>query len=160
MRILILTVLAFWLIPFPAFPQSKVMRNLAADYPDALVLMFYHSSLNMLNTDDDPEFARMIRDIEKIKLLRINKQANTFDDKALKALKADLQDHGFAELMIVKSKGYDIGVYIHENDDEIAGFFLLMDEKDDFMAIDVLGSMPVGNVGQLVNKIKEVNELK
>ena len=60
--------------------------------------------------------------------------------------------------MIVKSKDYDIGIYILEDDDDIEGFFLLMDEDETFMAIDVLGSMQVGDISQLVNKIKEVNE--
>ena len=134
------------------------MRNLSDEYPDAFVLMFYHSSLNMLNIDDDPEFARMISDIEKIKVLRINKEEDNFDAKAISDLKKDLADRDFEELMIVKSKDYDIGIYILEDDDDIEGFFLLMDEDETFMAIDVLGSMQVGDISQLVNKIKEVNE--
>ena len=33
-----------------------------------------------------------------------------------------------------------------------------MDEEENFTAIDVLGSMAVGDISQLVEKIKEVNE--
>jgi hypothetical protein len=112
----------------------------------------------MLNIDDDPEFARMIHDIDKIKVLRINKEEDNFNSEALNTLKKDLADRDFEELMIVKSKEYDIGVYIHEDGDDIEGFFLMMDEDETFMAIDVLGSMPVGDIGQLVNKIKVANE--
>jgi uncharacterized protein DUF4252 len=140
--------------------QSKVMRHLADDYPDAFVLMFYHSSLNMLNIDDDPDFARMIRDIDRIKVLRIDKEADNFTGDALTSLKSELRDRGFEELMIIKSKGYDIGVYINEDDDEIEGFFLLMNEENNFTAIDVLGSMAVGDISLLVEKIKDVKELK
>ena len=145
-------------MPILSSAQSKVMRNLSDQYPDAFVLMFYHSSLNMLNIDDDPEFARMISDIEKIKVLRIDKEEDNFDTKAIAVLKKDLIDKDFEELMIVKSKDYDIGIYILEDGDDIEGFFLLMDEDETFMAIDVLGSMQVGDISQLVNKIKEVNE--
>ena len=152
------TILFLLLLPILSIGQSKAMRNLSDEYPDAFVLMFYHSSLNMLNIDDDPEFARMISDIEKIKVLRINKEENKFDAKAISDLKKDLADRDFEELMIVKSKDYDIGIYILEDDDDIEGFFLLMDEDETFMAIDVLGSMQVGDISQLVNKIKEVNE--
>ena len=134
------------------------MRELSDSYPDAFVLMFYHSSLNMLNIDDDPEFARMIHDIEKIKVLRIDKEEDNFNSEALSTLKKELADRDFEELMIVKSKDYDIGVYLHEDGDDIEGFFLIMDENETFMAIDVLGSMPVGDISQLVNKIKDVNE--
>jgi len=112
----------------------------------------------MLNIDDDPEFARMIHDIEKIKVLRIDKEEDNFNSEALSTLKKELADRDFEELMIVKSKDYDIGVYLHEDGDDIEGFFLIMDENETFMAIDVLGSMPVGDISQLVNKIKDVNE--
>ena len=138
--------------------QSKVMRDLADDFPDAFVLMIYHSSLNMLNIDDDPDFARMIRDIEKIKVLRVDKDEDNFTSEALVDLKGDLNDRGFEELMAIKSKDYNIGVYILEDDDDIEGYFLLMDEDENFTAIDVLGSMAVGDIGQLVDKIKDVNE--
>jgi hypothetical protein len=60
--------------------------------------------------------------------------------------------------MVIKSKDYDIGVYIHEDDDEIEGYFLIMNEDENFTAIDVLGSMAVGDIGQLVEKIKDVND--
>ena len=134
------------------------MRELADDFPDAFVLMIYHSSLNMLNVDDDPDFARMIRDIEKIKVLRLDKAEDDFTKEALTALKANLNERGFDELMIVRSKDYDIGVYINEDDGDIEGYFLLMDEEENFTAIDVLGSMAVGDISQLVEKIKDVNE--
>ncbi|RLD19617.1 MAG: hypothetical protein DRI71_11535 [Bacteroidetes bacterium] len=154
----ILTILLLLIMPLFSNAQSKVMRELSDSYPDAFVLMFYHSSLNMLNIDDDPDFARMIHDIEKIKVLRIDKEEDNFNSEALSTLKKELADRDFEELMIVKSKDYDIGVYLHEDGDDIEGFFLIMDENETFMAIDVLGSMPVGDISQLVNKIKDVNE--
>jgi hypothetical protein len=134
------------------------MRELADKYPDGFVLMFYHSSLNMLNIDDDPEFYRMVHDIEKIKVLRINKEDDDFNSEALASLKKNLANKDFEELMIIKNKDYDIGVYIHEDGEDIEGFFLTMDEEETFMAIDVLGSMPVGDISQLVNKIKQAKD--
>jgi hypothetical protein len=155
----IITILAFIALPLFSHGQSKVMRELGNDYPDAFVLMFYHSSLNMLNLDDDPDFARMIKDIEKIKVLRVDKDVDEFRKEDLTSLKAQITDQGFEQLMVINSKDYDIGVYILEDDDEIEGFFLLMDEDENFTAIDVLGSMAVGDIGQLVEKIKDVKDL-
>ena len=146
------------LLPGLIQAQSRVMRDLADDYPDAFVLMIYHSSLNMLNIDDNPDFARMIHDIDRIKVLRIDKEEDDFTSTSLSSLKESLTDRGFEELMIIQSKEYDIGVYIHEDDDEIEGYFLIMNEDENFTAIDVLGSMAVGDIGQLVEKIKDVND--
>ena len=153
-----LAVILLLILPGLVQAQSKVMRDLADDFPDAFVLMIYHSSLNMLNIDDDPDFARMIHDIEKIKVLRVDKEEDDFTSEALSSLKGALSDRGFEELMIIKSKDYDIGVYINEDDGDIEGYFLLMDEEENFTAIDVLGSMAVGDISQLVEKIKDVNE--
>lgn len=153
-----LTFILLLILPGLVQGQSKVMRDLADDFPDAFVLMIYHSSLNMLNIDDDPDFARMIYDIEKIKVLRVDKEEDDFTSEALSSLKKALNTRGFEELMIIKSKDYDIGVYINEDDGDIEGYFLLMDEDKNFTAIDVLGSMAVGDISQLVQKIKDVNE--
>lgn len=140
--------------------QSKVMRDLADDFPESRVIMIYHSSLTMLNMEDDPDFARMIYDIEKIKVLIIDKedQEEGYSEEVLPSLKADLVERNFEELMIVKSKEYDIGVYILEDDDEIEGFFFVMDETDSLVAIDLLGSMPVGDISQLIDKIKQAKD--
>ena len=153
-----IAIILLLVLPGLAQAQSKVMRDLADDFPDAFVLMIYHSSLNMLNIDDDPDFARMIYDIEKIKVLRVDKNEDKFTSEALSSLKVTLNDRGFEELMMIKSKDYDIGVYILEDDGDIEGYFLLMDEDENFTAIDVLGSMAVGDISQLVEKIKDVNE--
>ena len=153
-----ITFIILLLLPGLIQAQSKVMRDLADDYPDAFVLMIYHSSLNMLNIDDNPDFARMIHDIDRIKVLRIDKEEDDFTSTSLSSLKESLTDRGFEELMIIQSKEYDIGVYIHEDDDEIEGYFLIMNEDENFTAIDVLGSMAVGDIGQLVEKIKDVND--
>jgi len=151
----ITAILSFLILPFFTQAQSKVMRDLADNFPEGFVLMFYHSSLAMLNIDDDPDFARMISNIEKIKVLRIDKEEDKFTNQSLLTLKENLINEGFEELMIVKSKGYDIGVFINEDDEDIKGFFLLMDEDKKFSAIDVLGSMAVGDISQLVDKIKQ-----
>ncbi len=157
MRIIIILVLLT--SPLVGNSQSKIMRELSDNYPDAFVLMFYHSSLNMLNVDDDPEFARMIRDIDKIKVLRLDKANDNFNSQELASLKAKLNDKGYENLMVVKSKELDVGVFILEEDNDTKGFFLLMDEDENFTAIDVLGSMQVGDISQLVTKIKEVKDL-
>lgn len=146
------------LVPAIAHSQSKVMRNLADDFPEARVLMFYHSTLNMLNLEDDPEFAEMIRDIEKIKVLIIENSL-TDDKKAVVAdLKLDLGKYDFEELMTINSKDYDIGVYINDDDGNIEGFFFIMNEEESLITVDLVGSMPVSDVGMLIDKMKQAND--
>lgn len=156
MKIIYIVIVA--LLPFTVSAQSKAMRQLVDEYPDARVIMIYHSSLNMLNMDDDPDFARMIRDIEKIKVLIIDKEGEDYNEKTLPALKSELSDTGFEKLMVVKSKDYDIGAYILEEDDDIEGFFFVMEEDDSLVAVDLVGSMPVSDIGQLMEKLQEAQD--
>ena len=134
------------------------MRNLADEFPDARVLMFYHSTLNMLNLEDDPEFAEMIRDIEKIKVLIVEKSSSDDKNEAVTELKLDLGKYDFEELMTINSKDYDIGVYINDDDGDIDGFFFIMNEEDSLIAVDLVGSMPVSDVGMLIDKMKQAND--
>jgi hypothetical protein len=78
--------------------------------------------------------------------------------KVIAGIKTDLSKNNFEELMTVKNKEYDIGVYIQE-DDDIEGFFFIMDEDDSLIAVDLVGSMPVGDVGLLIEKMKASKRL-
>jgi len=151
--------IALIICPTLAFGQSKVMRNLAEEFPEARVIMLYHSTLNMLNIEEDEEYARMIRDIEKIKLLIVDKTTQKYSTTVIDDLKSDLSKYDFEELMTLRSKDYDIGVYINDDDGDIEGFFFIMDEEESLVAVDLVGNMPVGDVGKLIDKIKEANDL-
>jgi len=139
--------IALIICPTLAFGQSKVMRNLAEEFPEARVIMLYHSTLNMLNIEEDEEYARMIRDIEKIKLLIVDKTTQKYSTTVIDDLKSDLSKYDFEELMTLRSKDYDIGVYINDDDGDIEGFFFIMDEEESLVAVDLVGNMPVGDVG-------------
>jgi len=120
--------------------------------------MFYHSSLNMLNVEDDPDFSRMIQDIEKIKLLLIESEEQTEKRGIVAELKDDLSAEGFEELMTIKSKDYDVGVYILEDDGDVEGFFFIMEETHTLVAVDLVGSMPINDIGALMEKIQEAKD--
>lgn len=133
------------------------MKELSEEYPDAFKLMFYHSTLNMLNMEDDEDFARIIRDIDRIKLLRIEKDKFGFTSGELKSLRSKLSDRDYEELMMITSKDSKISVFIQEDGDDIEGFFLYMDEQEAFTAIDVRGYVAINDIGMLVDTLKDVD---
>ena len=141
----------------PLLAQGPTMRELADDYPDAFKLMFYHSTLNMLNMEDNEDFARIIRDIDRIKLLRIEKDKFDFSSDNLKGIRSKLAKRDYEELMMVTSKESKISVFIQEDGDDIEGFFLYMDEEEAFTAIDVRGFVAINDIGMLVDTLKDVD---
>src|SRR4051812_23838999 len=97
------------LIGFSAHAQSKTTEALHKTYSEALSLFFYNNTLRMLNQKDDPEFDAMIRDIEKMKFLMVEKKKATFD---YKKLVNDYKSESFEEAMTSRSKGKSFDVFI------------------------------------------------
>ena len=152
-------ILALMLSPLLSLAQGKTMRELSDQYPDAFELMFYHSSLNMLNIEDNEDYARVIRDIDRIKLIRIEKDEFDFASGDLSDIRETLADRSYEELMMVTSKDSKISVFIQEDGDDVEGFFLYMDEEEAFTAIDVRGYIQLQDIGLLVEKLKDIDKI-
>ena len=56
-----------------AFSQTKTTEDLDKKFEDGLSLYFYKNTLRMLNQTDSKEFDELIKDIEKMKFLMIDK---------------------------------------------------------------------------------------
>ncbi len=133
-----------------SFAQSKVMKNLAEEFPDARAFVMYHSSFTMLNQSDDPEIAALAATIEKIKVLTFD----SFSSSAKTNLISELESHEFELLMSIKRDGSDVLAYINEDDNEIEGYFLLVEMDGKTLAIDVLGSPDPKQIGKIIDTVK------
>ncbi len=137
------------LLSLSGYAQSKVMKNLAEKYPDTRAFVMYHSSFTMLNQADDPEIAALAATIDKIKVL-------TFDSvskEGKKELFADLKANDFETLMSIKHKEYDVIAYIKEGNNEIEGYFLLLEIENKTLAIDVLGSPHPKQISKIIDTV-------
>ena len=133
--------LLLFMIPLHMLAQGPTMKELSEQYTEARSFMIYHSSLNMLNIEDNEDFARVVHDIDRIKILIIDKSEYDFTAENLSEVRETLGTRAYEELMTIDSKENKIAVFIQEDDDDIEGFFLYMDEEDSFTAIDVRGSI-------------------
>lgn len=149
MKILVLVGVVL-LSSISSFAQSKVMKNLVEEYPDATAFVIYHSHFTMLNQNDDPEIAALAATIEKIKVLTFD----TFSTSAKKELISDLKENEFESLMTIKHDGSNIMAYILEDDDDIEGYFLLVESESTIMAIDVIGSPDPKQIGKIIDTVK------
>ena len=78
------------------FGQSKTTEALQKKYDDAMVFFFYNNTLRMLNQNDDKSFDELIKDIEKMKFLMIDKSKN-FGPTDYKKLVSDYKAESFEE---------------------------------------------------------------
>src|SRR6186997_3580655 len=78
--------------------QSKTTEELAKKNSEALSLFFYNNTLRMLNQQEDKDFDALIKDIEKMKFLMIDKKTS-FDNGGYKKLVSSYKAESFEEIM-------------------------------------------------------------
>jgi len=132
-----------------SYGQSETIQKWHDKYDDAFVMFFYKSTLNMLNMKDSEEFAELVSGIDKMKLLRIDKESDSFTNEQYKELVSDYRDEDFEELMTLKQKEMKINAYIKEDDGETEGIVVLVNETSNLIILDIKGSVPLSKIEEL-----------
>ncbi|MTI41389.1 DUF4252 domain-containing protein [Fulvivirga lutimaris] len=144
--------------PLLGVAQSKTTQSFHKDHEDAFVLFFYSNTLKMLNQTDDPEFAEMIKQIEKMKFVRVDKKADDFDKDDYNDLVDDYKDEDFEDLMTMRHEGMNVNAYIQEDDGVTTGIVMLMQDDESVSVLDIKGSIPLNKIGSIISKVKALNE--
>ena len=140
--------------PFLSYGQSDTMQKWHKKYDNAFTLFFYQSTLNMLNMQDNEEFQDIIKDIDKMKLITIDKSEDEFTTSHYKELVADYENDSFEELMSFRQKEANIKAYIKEKDGNTKGIAVLINSDSTMTIIDLKGSVPLNKIGQLAQQVQ------
>ncbi len=144
-------------IPLLTIAQSKTTRSLQDKYDDAFGLFFYNNTLNMLNQTDDEDFAELIKDIDKMKFLRIDRKANNIEQSEITELIEGYKDEDFEDLMTMRHEGMNVQVYIQEDDGVTTGLVLVMTDDESLSVLDVKGKVPMNQLANLISKVKNLD---
>lgn len=144
-------------LPLLTVAQSKTTKSLQEKYDDAFGLFFYNNTLNMLNQTDDEDFAELIKDIDKMKFLRIDRKANKIEQSEIKDLIADYKDEDFEDLMTMRHEGMNVQVYIQEDDGVTTGLVFVMTDDESLSVLDVKGKVPMNQLANLISKVKSID---
>ena len=145
----------FALTPTVMMAQSKTTQEFHKDHEEAFVLFFYSNTLKMLNQDDNPEFAELIKDIDKMKFIRVNKQESDLDDDAFSDLEEDFHDDNFEDLMTMRHEGMNVKAYIQEDDGVTTGIVMLMQDDESLSILDVKGAVPLNKLASLIQRVRD-----
>lgn len=144
-------------LPLLTVAQSKTTKSLQDKYDDAFGLFFYNNTLNMLNQTDDEDFAELIKDIDKMKFLRIDRKANKIEQSEIKDLIADYKDEDFEDLMTMRHEGMNVQVYVQEDDGVTTGLVFVMTDDESLSVLDVKGKVPMNQLANLISKVKSID---
>lgn len=141
---------------FQTFAQSKTTNALQEKFGEAFSAFFYHNTLRMLNQKEDPEFDALIKDIEKIKFLMIDKAAKSF---SYPAIVGDYKKEAFEEAMTSRHQGKSFDVFIKENNGKTKGMLVLINDETTFYVLDIVGSIALNKITKLYSTLEESSDI-
>ena len=133
--------------------QSKSIDQFRKEFKEDNNVFIYSSTLQMLNSENNPEFADLTKDIEEIRVLNYTKAGRKFTTDRITALKTSLKEEKYTELMIINEKDNKINLYSREKRGKTVGFVALIENPETFVVIDVDGSLDIHKFMQLKSKL-------
>lgn len=152
-----LTLTLLVLMPLFSHAQSETTQAFHKEHDDAFVLFFYSNTLKMLNQDDNPEFEELIKDIDKMKLVRVNKEEANLDNEDYQDLVQSFYDEDFEDLMTMRHEGMNVSAYIQEDEGVTTGVVMLMQDDESVSILDIKGSVPLSKMASLISKVQNFN---
>jgi hypothetical protein len=154
------TAVATILISMPsAHAQSKTTDALQKSHSDALALYFYNNTLRMLNQKEDKAFDELIKDIEKMKFLMIDK-GKAFDATQYKTLISGYKSESFEEIMSSRYQGRNFDVFLKDDDGKTEGMVVTVNDSTNLYVLDIVGSIPLDKVTSLFNAIDGSTDIR
>lgn len=142
-----------------AIAQTKTTETLDKKFEGGLSLFFYKNTLRMLNQSEDKNFDELIKDIEKMKFVMIDKTKQKFSDDDFKKLKLDYQKEEYEEMMTSRFSGKSFNVYIKEKNGSVKGTVILASDSSSLMVLDVLGKVALEKATSLFETINSSTDI-
>ncbi len=142
-----------------AFGQAETTQALQKKYEDGFVLFFYKNTLRMLNQAENKEFDDLVRNIEKLKFLMIEKKAGRLAPAEYRKIKTDYKSEAYESVMNARYEGRDMEVLIRDKKGEKLRTVILVNDSTNLMVLDIIGTLDVTKAGSLFSMIDSSTEV-
>lgn len=144
--------------PTKGWTQTETTTALHDRFDDALSLYFYKNTLRMLNQTENEEFDELIKDIEKMKFLVIDK-SDEFQSADYKKLVKDYNGEDYEEIMTSRFQGKNFDVLLKEKNGSTKGMVVLANDSTNLYVLDILGKVELNKVTKLFSTIDDSAEI-
>jgi hypothetical protein len=148
----------FLLAGVQSVAQTKTTEDLDLEV-DGLSLYFYKNTLRMLNQGDSKDFDEMIKDIDKMRFLLIDRIEEDMGPKAYSDLKARYKKESYEEVMSSRLEGKTFDVYIRESGGDVKGTIILASDSAQLFVLDILGKVALDKVPAFFNSMGENSDI-
>jgi hypothetical protein len=133
------------LVVAAASAQTKTTEDLDVEV-DGLSLYFYKNTLRMLNQSDNKDFDEMVKDVEKMRFLLIDRVSEGLDAKEYVALKDRYAKESFEQVMTSRYEGKNFDVFVREADGKVKGTVILASDSSQLFVLDILGKVALEKI--------------
>jgi hypothetical protein len=107
----------------------------------------------MINQAENKEFDELIKNIEKMKFLMIDKSDDNFTGKDYQTLTKGYKSESYEEIMTSRHQGRNFDVYLRERDNKVRGTVVLVNDSTYLYVLDILGSVAMDKITSLFSMI-------
>jgi hypothetical protein len=113
----------------------------------------------MINQGGDKEFDELIKDVEKMKFLMIDKNAKNFGAADYKKLVGNYKAEAFEEIMTSRHQGKNFDVYMKEKNGKTSGMIVAVSDSTNLYVLDIVGSIALNKVTKFFTELDESSEI-
>jgi Domain of unknown function (DUF4252) len=142
-----------------AMAQSETTQALQKRFKDSFSLFFYQNTLRMLNQKENKEFDDLIKNIEKMKFLSVDKAQNNFSSQDYKALLKGYRTESYEPIVTSRHEGRNMDVYLKDIKGLPLGTVILVNDSSRLYVLDILGSIDIQKASSLFSMLNENTEV-
>ena len=142
-----------------AIAQSKTTEALQKEFDGSLSLYFYKNTLRMLNQSDNKEFDELIKNIEKLKFLMVDKTSKSFGPSDYMKLKNDYVSEAYENVMTSRLEGRNFDIYMKDKKGSSLGTVMLVNDSTNLYVLDMIGTIDLMKAGSLFNTIDQSTDI-
>jgi hypothetical protein len=147
-----------FLIPIVLSAQTQTTVALDKKY-EGMSLYFYKNTLKMLNQKDDKDFDELIKDIEKMRFVMVNKEKEKFAKGEYATLKKSYQSEKYDEVMTGRFDGRNFDMFVKEVNGSVKGTVILASDSSNLYVLDILGKVALNKAASLFNTIDSSTDI-
>jgi hypothetical protein len=132
--------------------QAKTTEALQKDFDTSLALYFYKNTLRMLNQAENKEFDEMVKNIEKMKFLMVDKSSRGFGKQEYQKLLGDYRAEEYEAIMSSRHQGKNFDIYLRDKKGK-PGTVVLVNDSTNLYVLDIVGTIDVSKAGALFSTL-------
>jgi hypothetical protein len=153
-----IVLLVFVFTSWAATAQTNTTNDLASTY-SSRTFFLYNNTLRMINQSGNKEFDELIKDIEKMKIVWVNKLEKKFGAVEYKKLIASYKAEKFEEIMASKFEGKSFNAYIKEKDGDTKGIVVTVDDAENVYVLDIVGKIALNKITSLFSTLDDSSDI-